>query len=350
LAVQVESRNIQAGGEITGVIHFHVQSAIRAESVGLKFSGKETCSWEETSSSTNSDGSTTSSTTYYKGKSSIVKQLFPIFVFQDSQVAAGDYSFPFQINTPATLPGSFQYELATVNAHIKYVLSGYLASTTAKVNKAKAEVGVTRRMTEVIVSLQETVSAQVSTMCCLRKGVVSLGANISKSAYVPGEICNLTVELDNSKSLLDVLGFKATLYRTIRLRSNEGAPTIIKLAVNEGSAYKRIPVKQVLSGHSAIHMSLAVQDSKGSVQNANTVRGKNIECIYTVVVKAEMDGCCMCCGQTPEITREVTVYPMQLPVMEMPQAPVGWNPTIMPLAQFSTLIEEGCKPSAPPLA
>ena len=345
LAVQVETHNIQAGDGIAGVVHFHLQSPIQAESLGLKFSGKEYCYWEESSSSTNSDGSTSTSTTSYIGKTSIVKQLFPIFLFQNSQVAAGDYSFPFQILTPTTLPGSFDYHIASTKAHIKYQVSAYINSASAKVKKAKTEVGVTGHMTEAIVSLQESASAQISTWCCLRQGVVKLGAFINKSAYVPGEMCSLSVEVDNSNSLLDVTRLKATLFRTIRLTATGGGGTIIKLPVNEGYVNQRIAVGHSVSGPTAIHMSLAVQDSKGSVQNATTLKGVNIECVYTVVVRAEMDGCCMCCGQAPEIVREVTIYPMQLPGREMPQAPAYWSPTVMPVAQFSA----ECKPSAPPL-
>jgi hypothetical protein len=351
LAVQVETRNIQAGGEITGVIHFHVQKPIQAESLGLKFSGKESCCWEESNTVTNSDGSTSTDTRVYRGKSPIVKQRFPIFVFQDSQIAAGDYSFPFRIATPATLPESFQYEFWAVEAHIKYLLSGYLTSTTAEVKKTKTEVGVTGQMKEAIVSLQEAVSAEVSTMCCWRKGVVSLATNINKSAYVPGEICNLSVEVDNSKSQMNVNGVKATLFRTMRLRSDHLATTMIKLPVNERSMHQQIAAGEIIAGSTAIRIPLAIRDSnpKLSGANANTLRGKRIECIYTVVVKAEMAGCCMCCGQIPEITREITVYPMQLPAAEMPQVPYGWNPTIMPFAQFSAASEQGFKPSAPPL-
>ena len=44
-----------------------------------------------------------------------------------------------------------------------------------------------------------------------------LGAYIDKSAYVPGEVCNVSVEVDNSNSFLDVTRLKATLFRTIRL-------------------------------------------------------------------------------------------------------------------------------------
>lgn len=334
LAVQVETRNIQAGCDITGVVHFHLETPIRAESLGLKFSGKEYCYWEKRSSSTNSNGSTSTSTTSYVGKTLIVKQLFPIFVFQDSQVAAGYYSFPFQISTPPTLPSSFDYHFSSTKAHIKYLVSAYINSASDKVKKAKTEVGVSRPMTEVIVSLQGAVSAQISTGCCLRQGEVSLGVLINKSAYVPGEMCSLSVEVDNSHSLLDVTRLKGTLFRTLRLKATDGE-TVEKQTINEGYVAQRIAVGKAVSGPSAIHMALAVQDSKGSVQNATTLKGVNIECVYTVVVRAEMDGYCMCCGDAPEITREVTVYPMQLPAGEKLQAPLDWSPTVMPLAHFS---------------
>ena len=74
---------------------------------------------------------------------------------------------------------------------------------------------------------------------------------------------------------------------------------------------------------------MVVQDYGGSLQNATTLRGRVIECMYTVKVRAEMDNYCMCCGQAPTITREVTVYPVQLPVEEMAHAPVDWSPTVM---------------------
>ena len=254
LAVQAETRNIQAGGEITGVIHFHLQTPLRAESLGLKFSGKEYCCWV-----VGRDDSE-SSATIYRGKTHIVKYLFPLFVFRDSQVAPGDYSFPFKIVTPANLPGSFNYQFGTTEARIKYLLSGYLSSSTVKVKRVKAEVGVTQVMSEVIVSLQDSVSAQITTCCCLRKGEVKLSATISKSAYVPGEMCNLNIEVDNSKALLDVTAFKGTLFRTIRLISNNGSTTVLKVPLTEATAQHRVAAGETLSGSAAIRMSLAVQD------------------------------------------------------------------------------------------
>jgi len=143
-----------------------------------------------------------------------------------------DYSFPFKIVTPANLPGSFNRCIHT-EAHIQYLLSGYLSSSTVKVKRVKAE--VTQVMSEAIVSLQDSVSAQITTCCCLRKGEVKLSATISKSAYVPGEMCNLNIEVDNSKALFDVTAFKGSLFRTLCLRSNNGSTFWIKLPVTEGT-------------------------------------------------------------------------------------------------------------------
>jgi hypothetical protein len=46
LAIQLESNIIQAGNELSGVIHFHLLSPIHAESLCLKLSGKEKVMWK----------------------------------------------------------------------------------------------------------------------------------------------------------------------------------------------------------------------------------------------------------------------------------------------------------------
>ena len=141
----------------------------------------------------------------------------------------------------------------------------------------------------------------------------------------------MRVDVDNTKSLLDVVRLKGTLYCTIRLTTNFGQATVLKQRINEEYANQRIPAGQSLS----IGMTLAVQDSTRSVHSATHLRGNSIVCVYTVEVRAEMAGCFKCYGQVPEITRVVIIYPKQLPVEEVVQAPVGWRPTDVPEYKLS---------------
>jgi hypothetical protein len=318
----VESQNIPAGGEVTGVIHLHLQIPIQADSLALEFSGKEHCYWEKTTSSRNSDGSSSETTYTYQETSTIIEQLFLIHEFQYAHVAAGVSSYPFKFVTSTNLPGSFQYEFDRAKAHIKYYLSAYIRTPSSDVKKGTVEIEIRRRMMESIVSLQGAVSAEIFTCCCLRQGMARLSATINKSAYMPGEVCCVSVKVDNSRSLLDVVRLKLTLFRTIRLRA-EYSHHLMQDEIAEAYDYHRIPVGQAVSGPDSILMSLIVQDPKGTVQSTGTLLGKHIECVYTVVVQAVMDGCFMCCGDTPEIKKEVTIYPPQLHEMEVPQPSIG---------------------------
>lgn len=332
LAVQVETRNIQAGSQIVGVIHFQLRRHIRAESLGLRLSGKEYCCWEETTTKTDSDGSESTSITKHKGKSMIVKQSFPIFLFQDSHVRPGDYSFPFSVATLATLPGSFEYSQEATSAYIRYHVSAFLFNFHGNIKKAKTSIGVTKRMSEAIISMQETVGAHVCTWCCFSKGEVRLSVYVNKSAYVPGELSYITVEVDNSRARLDVYGLEATLFRTIRLKENNGSTHVIKEEISNGFVGQLVPAGQVAAGPTALHLSLSI--SNDSIQNTTSLQSNHIDCLYTLVVKATMDGICMCCGRAPAVTRAVTIYPVQLPEAALPQAPAGWNPLVMQLVQF----------------
>ena len=333
LAVQVETRNIQAGSQIIGVIHFQLRRQIRAESLGLRLSGKEYCYWEETTTKTDSDGSESTSTIEHKGKSVIVKHSFPIFLFQDSHVLPGDYSFPFSVATLASLPGSFEYSQETTAAYIRYHVSAFLYNSQgSNIKRARTSIGVTKRMSEAIISMQETVQAHICTWGCFSKGEVSLAVYVNKSAYVPGELSYITVEVDNSRARLDVYGVKARLYRTIRLKADNGSTHVIKEKISKGHVGQLVPAGQVAAGPTALHLSLSI--SNDSTQNATSLQSHHIDCLYTLAVKATMDGICMCCGRAPAVTRAVTIYPVQLPEVAPPQAPAGWNPLVMPLVQF----------------
>jgi len=329
LVVQVDTRNIQAGNEITGVVHFQLRRQTRAESLVLKLAGTEYCYWEETTTKTDSDGAESTLTTEYEGNSSVVEQLYHLFLFQDSQVLQGQYSFPFRLSTAASLPGSFEFTSEATNAHIRYHLSAFLYNSRANIQCVQTSICLTKCMSEAIVGLQDSTSARICTWCCLGKGEVQLSVRVNKSAYVPGETAYVEVDVDNSRSRLDLHGIKASLSRTIRLRANNGATNICKGKISRGYSGQLVAAGQ---GSTTLHLSLSIPHD--STQNTTSLQGEHIECQYTLSVKAAMDGLCMWCGRAPSVSRQVTIYPVQLPTPMPPQAPANWNPLVMPLVQL----------------
>ena len=209
--MQVERALVQAGQEVTGVVYFHVQQPVHAETLCLKLSAKESCFW----TSGSGDDSTS-----YRGKSRVLKQVFPIFVFQGAQVNPGDYTFPFRILTPPTLPSSLDFVKRDAQGRLRYTLGAFVSGTDAKVAKSKIEIRMSKQMTDVIVGVEDTVKAQLTSCCCLGQGEVQLRVQVQKNAYVPGETVQIEAVVDNSRSRAAVRGVRAEIHRIVRLRAD----------------------------------------------------------------------------------------------------------------------------------
>jgi hypothetical protein len=216
---------------------------------------------------------------------------------------------------------------------LRYHLTAFLHSTDSKVRKSKKEIQVNKLMTGIIVGVESSVAAEMKSCCCFSKGVLRLSAQLNKNAYVPGERVEVQADVDNSQSLIAVRGVRAVLQRTIRLRDDRGRTAVFKDNLNEGFSRLHTPAGAKTSEHHALN--LAVAEANSAPQNATSYSGRCIECLYQVTISADVDGMCMCGGQAPEVRKDVVVYPMQMvPAMAVLQAPEGWHPAVMPLAQF----------------
>jgi hypothetical protein len=279
----------------------------------------------------------------------VVRQKFPIFSFAGGFVQEGQFSFPFQFRLPANIPGSFDVEDGSTKARIHYSLVALLEGQSAHIEKSKMPINISQIMTDPIYSVANDTTARVSTWCCSNKGSIQIKAYFNKNAYVPGEVAEFMAEVNNSQSQLDVLRLRGTLYRTLRLRSDSGQIHVSKQSVVARQCVQRIPSGSALLGEQCIRMQLPIEDPRGQLQHATSVRGNLIECVYSINVYADMDGSCMCCGQTPEVERYMVIYPLQLPVIQPPMVPVNWEPQVMQTMQFNLGQNYEYQPSAPPL-
>ena len=348
LHLHLETRNVQAGAELPGVIHLKLNAPVQARALCLKFTGKEHCQWTETRTERDAQGNNRTVTDTHKGHCHVLHQKFPIFIFTQGYLDAGEYSFPFLFRVPANIPGSFHLEHGQVKASIKYSLIAMVEGSSMKIEKSKMDVHISQLMTDPIYSVVNDVHAHITTWCCCDQGDVQIKAYFSKNAYVPGEIAEFVAEVNNTNSKLDVGGIRGTLYRTLRLKSDGGRTHTSKDTVSRNEVRQRVPTGQALLGEQSLRMTLPISDSRGELQHSTSVRGKHIECMYSIVVHASMEGSCMCCGQTPEVERFMVLYPPQLPIIQPVMVPPGWAPQQMPMMQFEVGQNYEYAPSAPP--
>ena len=356
LHVDVESHNLQTGDEIQGVVHLLVKSPTPANELVLYFKGKEKTHWAVRRKEKNLITGMTHNVTYtYGGHKDIIKHRFPIFVFAEQMVQPGQYSFPFAIRTPADIPSTFDYrppynsflDAGPTIAAISYKLIAKIEGHEAKVDKGKTHVNMTRPMLVQAVSVHDEHVANISTWCCFSKGKVKVKADFNKNAFIPGDQAIVTVDVDNQESKLEGTALVASLTRVIRLKDETGRSHVVNSTINQVRLEEAVAAGSHMAAVTKKTLQLAIPNDE-TVAKTSTVQGQLVECEWFLSGEIVMDGCCMCCGDTPRISKPMAIYPPQLQQTPPPVVPEGWNPTVMPAMQFVATVDMSApKPSAP---
>ena len=141
------------------------------------------------------------------------------------------------------------------------------------------------------------------TWCCFSQGEVRLTVLIDKNAYKPGETIQISLEIDNSESKLDITSVFVTLSRRFRLRSNIGDSSITSETINSCSSNHSLRWRNLLS---EVTETASGFDFPRNREDADSEM-YNIECVY-LSVGAETNGAFMCCRGQPEVVTEVVIY------------------------------------------
>lgn len=356
LHLDVETRNLQSGQVVQGMVYLVVTQPTPAHDLVIYFKGKEKTKWsirrKERSLLTGRDEYVTYS---YSGHQDIVKQRFVIFVFTASVLQPGQYSFPFSVQTPAGLPNTFSYkphynailDPGPTVATIAYKLVAKVEGGEANVKKSSIHLNLTRPVTEVSAAVSGSTNARISTWCCLSKGSVKVSADFDKNMFVPGDTATISIDVNNEESQLAGTELHATLTRVVRLRDQNGRQHVITNSVNKVSLREAIAPGKGLMSSTKRTLQLAIPRDE-TMESAGTVAGRLIECEYFLSGEVEMDGCCMCCGDTPRVSKAMVLYPAAMMKVALPPPPADWNPQAMARQDF-VVAYQGPAPSAPPM-
>jgi len=319
LYIELNEPDISPGQELRGCIHFLLRSPIQAEFLVLTFRGKEYIEWKEV----HGNGKSVRVETY-TGHHVVCTRRYPVFLFEKGQVPPGCYSFPIAFTVPRHIPGSFSKEGKMMKAHIYYHLKALLEAQQAVPMKAfKTTIRVVQTQMDLF-PMQDEVAAQVKTCCCVHKGEIRLKAQFSQNSYRHGEIADLVVDADNSRSSLDITRIRAELYRTLRMRDDSGRFNVERRKLSESLVDIHIPAGQGYGR--SVRMAVPISGNDGELETAPSIRGTIMECTHSLEVRAVTSGCCMCCGQRPKVNRMVIIVPANLPPVPLPEIPREWRP------------------------
>lgn len=334
IVVQLENSSYQIGAEVVGMIHMSLTTDISRSTLYLCFVGKEKTKWVESRrvSHRDFDGKVHNTTEFidHSGKLYICKYSFPIIAW-DAGISQGNYSMPFSFRLPDNVPGSFNYEKGSNLASISYKIKMKLVGVSNELVKGKTLIHIRQNFdARFNQEISQNINAHLKTWCCVDKGTCKISASYPQNSYNPSQIVQCHAQIDNSQSKLEVTGVVCNLCYSIRLKDHGGQTHFVKENILSTTASVKISSGSSLLNTSAVEIKQDLPSIANILQSMYTTRGQLIECIYTNEVKAEMDGLCMCCGDTPSINSYINIVPnVVIPQMYIPSAPPDWNPQML---------------------
>jgi hypothetical protein len=327
LIIQLENASCFNGQELHGIIHLILESPLSDSTLFLSFIGLEETYWEETRIKT-SEKANGDKTVSHRGRKQICNFRYPLFSF-DRGLLPGGYSFPFSLVLPTNIPGTFAYSLGTTHASITYRLHASLDCHGSKPIVGDCPVKIRQAALGCNTNLNQYKCAKMKTWCCKDQGLCKINVSYPQDAYHPSQVASFYAEIDNSLSKLCVNSVFCRFQYKIRLRSNGGATEFIRRNV----IVEEIPVKIApganLLNDLGVEIKLNLPARRQLLENMYSTKGALIECMYTNVVGAQMDGTCMCCGDKPSVESVMYIVPNMIIVPTAPpQPPPDWNPQV----------------------
>ena len=150
-----------------------------------------------------------------------------------------------------------------------------------------------------------------------------------QDTYNPTQIATVTADVDNSQSKLDVKGITARLSYSVRLKSSGGHTHFFKDNVVSQHIAMNIRTGKPLLNPSSAEIQLNLPSRMELLSNMHSISGSLIECMYSVDVRPDMDGTCMCCGESPSVQSIIKIIPNTVIAPSAPVEPPDWNPSML---------------------
>lgn len=351
-----------SGETVTGTINLNCTRQFPSSGVFLIVKGVERCKWVERRTRQIPDGRDENGNQRYRteeyfvehtGRNRFFDARIPVYSYQN-YCMPGQYSFPFQFQLPAGLPGTFAESGrrwgTTYEAETSYFITGDVhCADGSEIRHQQRLIVYEKLMTDIqAVALEKT--ANIYVCCCINRGSVHMESTFDKNAYVSGETAQVVCKVQNN-STSDITAIKTKLRRRIVLRSDSGTTFSKVETLNQGTYGGVAKAEEVQeNGDSAL---LANEHSGGAEKPQTalvgtesgdrhvpvnlscrdfaalqpTTNGQLITCNYWVEVDA-----CVTCSAGISLELPVTIYEPQPASWEVP-VPQGWNPQRFDTAQ-----------------
>ena len=317
LFIAVENTTVSAGQEISCVVHLLLNEPLKSPVLDITFTGKESAKFQ-------ADGQR-------QVKQKIIEFTRSLLSPNTQELQPGSYSFPFSIETPKAIPGTFKANMTKFQAKIQYTLKVELKKKKEVIGKNKCEVFIEQTFDQNRYSVLTSHVGNIVCCDCFGRGNCNITAHIDKNAYLPQETAKLWIEIDNSESRRTLLGIEVSFWRVIRLVSREGEVGLFKKCIFSTNVATNIASGRKLITGKEINIDIPIYSKDLEMDQCATTLGRAVQCRYYIEVASSF-GRCTSRGVDFEVP--IIISPKIMPP-QMPSAPEDWAPMEMPAIKMS---------------
>ena len=242
---------------------------------------------------------------------------------QYKSLSPGEYHFPFSIETIRKVQPSFEYPLYGDKAFLRYTVQ---AETQSPYAKFRAEKLFIMKALPVILPSPLSFSScmNVHNWGFFEKGTTIMKVTYPTNNYKFGDVCPLTIAVDNTRGELDVTEIKVSLTRIITLKKIAKAnqypfkkdvfEQTYAMSVKSKSNFQCSFAFQINDPYSAPHYFLNYNPYEHLTdfkQFLPTVDSLTISCQYFIIVSCYFDSF-VTEGYRPTVTMPITITHQQM--------------------------------------
>lgn len=237
----------------------------------------------------------------------------------------GNFLFPFEFQLEHGLPGTFSFKNYQAQGSVRFKIKAEVAIPGLfKPNlKHDQNILISQPLDSIPMSFNSYKESNVTFLCCIPKGKISVAANIDRNAYGPGELVNVRLIVDNSTSKINLQGCDISLVQNIQLSAQGKSYTISQTLAKSTSP-------SIIRGDRADRI-IQMMIPKSAEPST---RGNLINCSYIVHVDMIVPW-----SQDVSLTQPVQIFEPVHQIYTLPPAlPASWSsPTVMPIVDLDKL-------------
>jgi len=332
--IQTDKPSYTGGETVIGNIYINLTSSYPGNQLFLKLKGKEAVYFVGTTK----DDKTNPSQDLQSENKTIIRQDFPIHTW--TSLNSGQFIIPFEFMFPHSLPPSFHQRGFQYSAFVAYHIKAYIKPHDKKVPKLKCKQSVIVResMRGSMQGFSNQIKTQLQVCGCVSQGTNVLKAHFAKSSYIPGEVAQVVMHLDNSQSGLNnkkiICALKQRLKITVKGKTREqvftkvfrevpGVPTK-RFSENNYLALNLPPLQEepTFEDKNQYSLSTLLKQKESDFTISSTTHSKLITSEYYLEVSCPMSGCF---STTPQVVCPVSICHPDINFAPV-AAPEHWEP------------------------